>query len=206
MKNIKWKILIITSLVCVLPVLFGMSVWENLPDTIAIHFDISGNPDNFASKEFAVFGITLIMLGFQWISCIACDASRKYSDNGKYEMIAKWIIPVISIVLQIVMIGYSIGWNIDVRKITAFLVGSIFIVTGSCMPGFDSVKHMKMDKEKARKFNRFVGRATVILGILFLVSAFLPSVAMVVCLLLMIPYAIISVAYGIVIARKEVEK
>ena len=206
MKSIKWKILIITSIVCVLPVLFGLSVWEKLPESIAIHFDFSGQPDNFASKEFAVFGITLMMLGFQWISCIVCDVSQKYSGKGKYKMAAKWIIPVISVVLQIMMLGYSMGWNVDVRKVTAFLVGGIFVVTGIFLPEFDKVKTLKVSGEKARQINRFVGRETLVLGILFVISAFLPPIATVVCLLLMIPYAIISAVYGIVIARKEVKK
>ena len=40
MKFFKWKIFIITSIVCLLPILLGISLWSKLPDTMAIHFDI----------------------------------------------------------------------------------------------------------------------------------------------------------------------
>ena len=54
MKIFKWKSFIITSIVCLLPILLGISLWTKLPDTMAIHFNIYGDPDNFASKGFVV--------------------------------------------------------------------------------------------------------------------------------------------------------
>ena len=46
--------------------------------------------------------------------------------------------------------------------------------------------------DKARKINRFIGFEMVIMGILFIISAFLKPVATLVCIILLIPYAIIS--------------
>ena len=48
MKFIKWKILVITSVVCLLPIIMGIAVWDKLPDTMAIHFNINNVADNFA--------------------------------------------------------------------------------------------------------------------------------------------------------------
>ena len=50
MKHIKYKSLIISSLVCILPVFFGIALWNKLPESIPIHFDIYNNPDNFAPE------------------------------------------------------------------------------------------------------------------------------------------------------------
>ena len=55
MKHINWKILFITSALCLLMILPGAIFWESLPEQIAIHFNIEGTPDNFTSKAFAVF-------------------------------------------------------------------------------------------------------------------------------------------------------
>ena len=56
--------------------------------------------------------------------------------------------------------------------------------------------------EKARKINRFLGFETVVMGLLMIVSIFFPPVASVVCLVLLIPYVIIGVVYGILVGRK----
>ncbi len=206
MKRIKWKILFITSVVCLLPILIGLSLWEKLPDMVATHFNFNGEPDDFSTKKFAVFGIPLIMLAFQWFACIVCDISQKYSESNKLEIVVKWIIPAITIVLYIATLGYSIGWNLDMRKVVALIVGGIFVVTGSFLPEYDKVRNFKVDKEKARKINRFMGRGMVVLGILFLISIFLPPIATTVCPLLLIPYAIITFVYAIAVSRREVKE
>ena len=62
MKFFKWKIFALTSGVCLLPILLGVALWSKLPDSIAIHFDMNNNPDNFASKGFVVFMLPLLMV------------------------------------------------------------------------------------------------------------------------------------------------
>lgn len=204
MKFLKWKILTATSLVCLLPILFGLALWDNLPDTMAIHFDVYGNPDNFASKGFVVFGLPVMMVLLQFFCCVINDVNAwKFGDRTKLELVTKWIIPIMSVVLQIITLGYGMGWNIDVRKAVAFLVGCIFIVIGNYMPKFSHIKNYDVETQKARKINRFVGILSVVMGILYFISIFLPPIATVICLFLMIPYAIISVIYGIKVGKGE---
>lgn len=203
MKFFKWKTFIITSLVCLLPILFGLSLWNKLPETMAIHFNVYGEADNFASKGFVVFGLPVMMVVLQGVSCLIYDLnSHKHGERKKFENVTKWIIPLITVVLQVITIGYSLGWNIDIRKTVAFIVGVIFLVTGNYLPKFDYVKNFNLETEKARKINRFIGYETVIMGLLFMLSIFLPPISSVVCLFLLIPYAVISVVYGIVKGRK----
>lgn len=202
MKFIKWKSLIITSLVCLLPILFGLSLWNILPETMAIHFDFYGNPDNFASKGFVVFALPVIMLLAQVFCCVAIDwQSGKFGENKKPVLVTKWILPVITVVLHIITLGYSLGWNIDIRKVVAFLIGGMFIVIGNYLPKLNYVKNYNLETQKARKINRFAGILSVVMGVLLLISIFLPPIATVICLLLMIPYTVISVVYGIKVAK-----
>ena len=203
MKFIKWRILIISCIVCLLPILLGLSLWNELPGTMAIHFDINNTPDNFASKSFVVFGLPLLMAGLQLFCCFINDINAyKHGERKKFERVTKWIIPVMSIVLQIATFGYGLGWSIEMHRIAALLVGIIFIITGNYLPKLDYIKNYNLEMEKARKINRFIGYESVIMGILFLVSMFLPPIATLVCILLMIPYAIRSVIYGIRVAKK----
>ena len=203
MKFIKWRFLIVTCVVCLLPILLGLALWENLPDTMAIHFDINNNPDNFAPKAFAVFGMPMLMVVLQVICCIINDVNAyKHGERKKFSAVTKSIVPFLSVVLQTVTLGYALGWNIDIRKFVCVIVGVILVVIGNYLPKLDYVKNADVDTEKARKINRFLGFENVVMGLLMIVSIFFPPFASVVCLVLIIPYVIIGVVYGIVVGRK----
>lgn len=198
MKHIKIKTLIITCIVCLLPILFGVVLWSKLPENIAIHFNLYNEPDNFASKGFVVFGLPVMMAIFQIICCLINDFNAaKHGERIKFEMITKWILPSLSVILQIITLGYALGWDIDIRKVVTLIIGVMFIFIGNYLPKFDYIKDYDVDTEKARKINRFIGYETVIMGFLCFVTFFLPPIATSIWLLLLIPYAVISVIYGI---------
>lgn len=203
MKFIKWKSLIITSVICLLPILLGIALWDSLPDSMAIHFNINNQPDNFAPKGFVVFGLPILMMLLQIFCCFINDINaHKHGERIKFERITKWIIPVMTVVLQVITLGYGLGWDIDIRKAASLIAGVILITTGNYLPKFDYIKNYDIDTEKARKINRFIGFETVIMGLLFIISMFLPPISTIVCLFMMIPYAIISVIYGISVGKK----
>ena len=66
MKFIKWKSLIITCIVCLLPILLGLVLWNKLPDKIPAHYDWAGNVDRWSSKGELLFLpiMTWIMYGY----------------------------------------------------------------------------------------------------------------------------------------------
>ncbi len=204
MKYIKWKSMVITCGICLLPIVLGVALWERLPDTMAIHFNIHNEPDNFASKGFVVFGLPVLMAVMQGFSCFVTDInSVRHGESQKLERVAKGIIPVVSILLQMATLGYALGWDIDIRRVAGLIVGVMFIVLGNYLPKLDYIKHYKLDTEKARKINRFAGFEMVIMGLLFLVSLLLPPVATVICLCLLIPCTLLSVGYAIKVVREK---
>lgn len=206
MKFIKWKILTVTCIVCLLPIIFGVALWDRLPQSIAIHFDVHNKPDNFASKEIAVFGIPALMALLQVVCCLINDVNaHKHGERKKFELVTKWIIPAMSVILQIVTLGYALGWNIDVGAVASFIVGCIFMVIGNYLPKFDYFKNANVDSSKTRKINRFIGYLSVIMGLFFLVSVFLPGTATLWCIFLLIPYAVICVIYSVIVIKKKNE-
>lgn len=198
MKFMKWKILAVTCGVCLLPIIAGVALWSKLPSIMAIHFNIQNQPDGFASRGFVVFGIPLLMVALQAFCCFVNDINAyKHGERRKFERATKWIIPILTLVLQAATLAYGLGRVFDVRRVAALLVGCIFLVIGNYLPKFDYIKNYDLDAEKARKINRFMGFETVCMGVLFLLSIFLPPIATVVCLFLLIPYALISIIYGV---------
>ena len=198
MKFIKWRSLFITCIICLLPILLGIALWNELPDTMAIHFNLYNEADNFATKTFSVFGLPILMSILQMISCFINDINAyKHGKRKKFERVIKWIVPILSVVLQIITLGYALGWNIDIRKSVALIIGVMFLILGNYLPKLDYINNYNVDTEKARKINRFIGYETVIMGALVLITIFLPPVATGIWIVLLIPYAVVSVIYGI---------
>ncbi len=207
MKNIKWRVLILTCLVCVLPVLLGVALWDNLPERIPIHFNINNEPDNFASKGFAVFGLPFIMALIQMFCCVISDIQAGvHVGNKKFDTVSKWIIPVMCVVLYVVTLGYALGWKVDIRRIAMLIVGTEFIVIGNYLPKADYIKDFKNKRiygKNAKKINRAMGFMMVILGFLGLTTIFLPSIASVIWLILLIPCVATAAVCSIIFIRKS---
>lgn len=204
MKQIKWKFLIISSLICLLPIVFGIAVWNDLPESIAIHFDINNTPDNFASKPFAVFAMPFMMAALQIFCCIMTDINtRKHGECKKFENVAKWIIPVIAVIVQTMTLVYSLGVNVDIRRVAIFVVGIMFIAIGNYLPKLNYIKNYKTTPEKAKKITRLVGYEYFFMGIIALITLFMPPIASVIWLILLIPCTVTSIIYTIILNRKK---
>lgn len=204
MKFVKWKILFITSALCLLPILLGIAVWNDLPDKVAIHFNFYNEADSFASKGFAVFALPLIMAFFQALCSVMADYNCvKHEESQKIVTVTKWIIPTVTVLLQAVILGYSLGYLVDIRKAAVFIVSAEFLVLGSCIGKLDYIKNYKLDKDKAGKINKFVGFQMVIMGILGVITIFLPPVVSIWWLFLLIPCVLIGIIYGIIVVRKK---
>lgn len=60
MKEYK-KLIIATTLITLLPIILGLILWNQLPDTIATHWGADGQADGWSSKTFAIIGLPLIL-------------------------------------------------------------------------------------------------------------------------------------------------
>ena len=67
------KTLIFSVIICLLPMILGVILYNKLPEQMPIHFTINDVPDNYAHKNFALFGIPLIMAIVQAICLIAVN-------------------------------------------------------------------------------------------------------------------------------------
>jgi uncharacterized membrane protein len=65
------KLLIISTLICLLPIVLSLIMYDKLPDTMPIHWDSKGNPDGYGSKAYATIGIPLMMAGLNLITHFA---------------------------------------------------------------------------------------------------------------------------------------
>ncbi len=203
MKHIKWRILIITCLVCLAPCVFGFFMYDTFPETMAIHFNINNEPDNFAHKNFVLFGLPLFMMVVQIFMCIVYDIKDKRHGEGKAITVAKWIVPIITAGVYAVTVAFSKGALSDIRRPVLILLGVVYVLTGNYIPKFDYIKHYKLDTDTARRINRVSGFGLVIFGLLFIISAFLPVAVSIACLILFIVCACLIGIYTLKVSLKK---
>lgn len=204
MKKIKWKILITTCLLCLVPIVLGIAVYDQLPAQMAIHFNLKNEPDRYAAKNFVLFALPFLMLFLQAFCCAITDINAaKKGGSKKFELAIKLIVPVMTFVIYTATIGYAFDSATDIRRIAIFIVGFIFVILGNYMPkiGYTGVNFGKIPPDKSGKFKRLIGYETVGLGILFFISILLPPFASVAVLILLFPYIVINCIYAVYLRK-----
>ena len=211
MKKINMKSLIITSLVCLLPIICGLIFYNKLPESIAIHWGIDNNPNGYFSKPAFVFGMPVMMLILQIFGSIVSDLSDKNPEaNKKAVTVYKWIIPTITVVLYIVTIAIALGNNLDIRKIVMILLGILFIISGNYMPKVRSDYYINSkiflvknrDEKLVNKAIKISAYGLIICGILFILSILFKPVVSVAVLAVVMVYFLFIYIYVYIKNRK----
>ena len=202
MKKIDKKMLLFGILLCLLPILVGFYYYDLLPDKIAVHFNIQGNPDNFVSKTWGIVGVPLGMGAVFVVLSIFLDIQE---TGKKCAALVKITIPILTIILQGALIYYALDNNFDVGKLTLFTVGIIFMVLGNYLPkkeywGKYNFNLCGLEKGlDEQKFIRIYSRFMAASGVLIFLSAFLDNRL---GISLVIIFAILSAILPFYLAKK----
>ena len=132
-KNL--KLMLITSLVTLLPLLVGLCLWNQLPDQLPFHWNAAGEVDGWAGKPMAVIGAPLLMLALHWLCAWVTAADPKNKNHsGKMQRLILWIIPLLSVVLFGII--FATAWNkeLHVASIAPILIGVLFVIIGNYLP------------------------------------------------------------------------
>lgn len=214
MKKINWKLLIITSVITLLPIILGIAFYQDMPEQMAIHFNINNEPDNYASRNFVIFGLPILMVCLQVFCCIVTDIQvKEKGEKQKIEYVVKSIIPVLSIIVYTLTILFSLGNQVDIRKIICFVIGALMIVMGNYLPKTSLKGNMRVrpkiliqNEKLGRSALRCVGFTMVITGILLILSILFAPVYSIAVLVLLIIITLIEFFYFISKALKEKKK
>ena len=181
--KINKKLLVITTIIILLPIIIGLLFWEQLPETMATHWGTDNEPNGFNSKAMTVFGIPGIMAALHVFCLIVTYADPKKSNIGAKAMgIVYWILPAVSVAVMSATYAYALGIGVNIGMICCLLLGIIFIALGNYMPkakqnftfGY-KLPWTLYSEENWNKTHRLAGWITFIYGILFILNAFILS-------------------------------
>ena len=178
-KNL--KILIITSIVILLPVLAGVVLWDTLPEQIPTHWNAAGEIDGWSSKTFAIFGLPLMMLAMHWLCVLgAATDPKKANHSNKLIHLVLWIIPIISVVLFVLTYVAALGTEVRMEMVMPLLVGFVLTVVGNYLPKCKQsytigikIPWTLHSEENWNRTHRFAGRLWLVCGLGIMLTSFI---------------------------------
>ena len=168
-KNL--KTLIITGLIILLPIVFVLIKWNTIPDTIPIHFNVSGEVDQYGNKSVLIIAPIIILL-LQWVGVVDAHFKNKKSPlKQPYVKVISWVCASVSFAISIMMYNAAIGKLMTVHRTLPIIIGVLFVIMGNLMPKFQKnkfvglrVKWTLADSDIWFKTHRLCSRIAVVTG------------------------------------------
>ena len=117
----------------------GMSaaVYSRLPETMAVHWDINGNPNGWMPRAIGAAFMPVLIV-FIWGALRLVPRIDPRAENyarfaEAYETIVASVL-VLLVVTHGIMLAVALGYHVSVARIVPALVGALFVVIGNMMP------------------------------------------------------------------------
>lgn len=183
-KKNKWNLLL-SSVVILLPIVFGLIFWKALPEELTTHWGTNGQANGWMTKGATIFVLPAILLAFHWFCFWAsCKLPGGNDQNPKLLKIVLWIIPIISLTANGTIYAVAFGKEINPVFFIFPLMGILFIAIGNYLPKCKrniaagiKLKWTLQNEENWYATHRFSGKVYVIGGFFLLICMFLPTVA-----------------------------
>ena len=214
MKKELKKTLTLTTIITLLPIFVGLFYWNQLPDKMATHFDMTGTPNGWSSKWFAVIGIPVVLAVVNVLCTILTETDpRRHKYPEKMMKLVYWICPVVSWICAGLTISYELGIEFaSMPKFGSLFMGIMFVVIGNYLPKVKQNYYMGIklpwtysDEENWNRTHRMAGKLWVVGGIVLLLNFFLdiPSLTIVVLIIMILVPTVYSWAFS---RKKDKEK
>jgi len=195
----------------VLTVGFTMSVYDQLPARIVTHWGVNG-PNGWSSREVAAwFGPGIAAFLWLVLSLVPRIDPRRanYAKfSGSYDAMVT-IAVAFACAAHIAVLGYALGWPVNINRIIPVLVGALFFFMGWMLPraksnffvGIRTPWTLSSD-EVWRRTHRLAGVTFPIAGLLILSLAFTNTEAAVIRVAIAVGVVVlIPIVYSYVIWR-----
>lgn len=132
MKN-KWKNELPVVLIAILPSVFLVFIWSELPEKVPMHWNLQGEIDRYGSKTELIWSACALPLFIYFIFQIipAIDPKDKIKNMGKKFYSLKLILTLFMSVLSLFIILSAKNQSIGSGNYVFVLIGLLFAVLGN---------------------------------------------------------------------------
>ena len=177
------KQLIISTIVILLPILFCLLMWDQLPESFATHWGVDGQADGWMEKGLAVFLLPLLLTAFHLFCVWITDLTNRDNDqSAKIMNLIFCIIPLLSLLSNGMVYGIALGKVWDITAAMPIFMGLLFVLLGNYMPKCkqNTTVGIKIiwtlhNEENWNATHRFAGKTWVAGGVITMLSALLPT-------------------------------
>ena len=205
------KLLLLTSIVILLPMIWGLIIWKQLPNQISIHFNLAGQANNFQSKPLAVFGLPLfLLLVHLFVIFVTARDPKNRTMNEKMVKVIYWLTPIVSLSLSYLIYSKALGSTTNPSIFVSALLGLIFVMMGNYMPKL-KVNHTVgirlpwtlQSEDNWHKTHRLAGKLWVLGGSILLLEAGLQFALSYVLVVVILAIVFIPMVYSYQLSRKN---
>lgn len=205
-------LLIVTTAVCLLPMILGAVLYRQLPDQVPVHFDAAGVPNGYAPRAFACFGLPLILAGLNLFSHFSLHSDpRRAHAAPAVKVFVKCLIPLIALIVVPLTLFAGLGRTLPLPLILSVLVGVILIVAGNYLPKSrqNYTVGIKLpwtlhSEDNWNRTHRLAGILWVICGLLFILSGLFQLHAAITLPVLLGLAVIVPFVYSYLLYRKGI--
>ena len=208
----------IVWVVIIIPAIYLVAVWNSLPETIALHFDLRGNPDRFGSKNELITTTIILIVANAVVYLILTniyriDPKRYAAENkGRLHRIGFAVCVFMSAVLCLVIYSGSHG---NVKFSTRLMlagIGLLFALIGNYMhnikPNYFAGFRLPWtleNPENWRKTHLLGGKLWFVAGVLIAIICLIlpPDVGLIVFFSIMMVVILIPAIYSYRLYRKQ---
>ncbi|MFF2291039.1 SdpI family protein [Peribacillus butanolivorans] len=168
--------LILTSILCLLPLVFSLFVLEKLPDKIPIQWNLDGEVNTYGNTVLVAIGLPLLFFILNILVHVIVDNDP---SNIKQVIVIKkvvsFILSLVSIIIVPSILLSALDYTINIIDIAVILVSVILIFVGNYLPKTRQNYSMGIrmpwtlnDSENWKKTHRFTGYLWTITGYVLL--------------------------------------
>ncbi len=177
----KKRAIIISFILLLVPIILGIVFYDKMPEQLPTHWGTNGEVDQYSSKLMALILLPCILFAVQGIAIFATkNDPRKKNISESGLNIILFICPILSIVINFVIIMYGLNKPINMTKIVGLILSLTFIVLGNFIPkqrrnytlGIRVSWALNSD-DNWNATHRFGGIVMVVCGVLALIATLL---------------------------------
>ena len=168
MKNNMQRV--IGNIVILTPVIVGLAFYKQLPNQIAIHFNVEEQANGFMDRNLAIVALPFLAL----VIYNLLFSSFKQITIPFLKEFMLWLVPISAVLIQGLILTVALGGHVQVRLTVIWLVALIFLVIGNYLPksiGLATKNHSESSKSVERK----LGYLMVAMSLVLLISLYFNS-------------------------------
>ncbi|HEL1567968.1 TPA: DUF1648 domain-containing protein [Streptococcus suis] len=191
MKKIDIKTLLATSSIFLLIAVLMICYYKALPDSMVTHFGVNGEPKGTMAKYMMIL-TPLSFFCVHLFICVLYDV--KGIGTTPVIRVVKWFFPLLALIIQVSLLWYNLGGELDYRRLVIGLLAVYYMVIGNYLPKEELDSKTNKIERKGRKQS---GYLLMIGGLLQLVSLLgSPTLSILVMILVGISVVSLSIYYA----------